>query len=197
MPNWCFTEIKIIHNDESKLKSLEELISKCLSANYQETDFGLAWLGNIVGNAKIGTVDENKPTDLRCRGSVIEHWLEDNALYIITETAWEPQLKMWLKLIEAYLPGAGLIYSAEECGCGLYSTNDADLQGKYIFDPFDMPKSEIETEATEQHIVGTLQNLLSTQENNIDVLIAMLNHSDYSDRIAVHKWENISEYEWE
>ena len=100
MPNWTITRITINHDDGNKLKEFEKLINEWTSKNYMENGFGLQWLGNIVGNSGIGTIDKNLETDLRCRGSITWIECEGNQLLIDTETAWVPMLKMWIKLKE-------------------------------------------------------------------------------------------------
>lgn len=190
MPNWCMTRITINHEDENKLKELESRITEWTSHNYKESDFGLEWLGNIVGNSGIGTIDENAETDLRCRGWL--NWMEynDNQLLIDTETAWVPMLKMWSKLLEKYLPDAELIYSAEECGCELYSTNDPCMKDCYIVDNYDdVDGVESDWEATQEYVVDILQNLLKTEENDIEKLLKMFYESEFYDNMSIHKWD--------
>ena len=197
MPNWCTTRITINHDDENKLKEFEKLINEWTSKNYMENGFGLQWLGNIVGNSGIGTIDKNLETDLRCRGSIT--WIEcdDYQLLIDTETAWVPMLKMWVKLLEKYLPDAELIYSAEECGMGIYSTNDPCLKDCYIMDCYDMEDIESDWEASEETVRKILQELLKTDETDVEKLIELLNDSEYGDKMIVHKWEYDDISVWE
>lgn len=189
MPNWCYTKITINHDDELRLKELENLIEKWTSHNYKENGFGLNWLGNIVGNSGIGTVDKNPETDLRCRGSLIYMENMGDQLVIDTETAWSPMLKMWTKLLEKYLPDAELIYEAEECGCGLHSTNNPCMKDCYIIDSWDIDDIETDWEASEETVIKTLQKLLNTDETDIDKLIDMFEESEHSDNMSIHKWD--------
>lgn len=189
MPNWCYTNITINHEDKNKLKELESKIDEFTSHNYIENDFGLNWLGNIVGNSGIGTVDENPETDLSCRGSITYIESYENQLVINTETAWAPMLKMWVKLLEKYLPDAELIYSAEECGNGLYSTNDPCMKDCYVIDVWDVNEVESDWEASEYTVVILLQKLLKTENSNIDELLRMFEESDFSYRMSIHKWD--------
>lgn len=188
MPNWCWTKITINHEDKNKLKQLKSLINNFTSENYKENGFGLNWLGNIVGNSGIGTVDENPETDLRCRGSLTYLDCIDNQLIIDTETAWSPMLKMWIKLVDKYLPDAELIYQAEEGGNCLYSTNDPCLLDCYIIDSWN---GEIESdyEASENTVRKLLQKLLETDITDIKELIDMFNESDHSEDMSINKWE--------
>ena len=188
MPNWCFTRITINHENENKLLELERLINEWTNKNYMENGFGLAWLGNIVGNSGVGTVDENPETDLRCRGRLTYLECTENQLLIDTETAWSPILKLWVKVLEKYLPDAELIYQAEECGNGLYDTNDPCLSNCYIIDAWDMEDIDSDWEASEETVRKMLQELLDENEGDVEKLISKFNRSDYSDDMSVHKW---------
>lgn len=202
MPNWCYTNITIEHNNQKELEKFEKLLNEWTSHNYIENGFGNDWLGNVVGNSgigtiDIGTIDTNKDTDLNCRGSLVECDLDDRYLTITTETAWVPMLKMWSKLIDKYLPGAELTYEAEESGVGLYCTNNQETAKQYIIDSWDMPDIESDWEASEEYIVKILQKLLDEKESDIDKLIDIFEDSDYSDYMSIHKWEyaEISEFD--
>lgn len=188
MPNWCWTRITI-NADRNRLKSFENKLTEWTSKNYKENGFGLNWLGNVVGNSQIGTVDENKDTDLRCRGSITYTDNLGDQFVIDTETAWAPMLKMWAKLVEKYIPNAELIYTAEESGCALYSTNDLQYKDKYIIDPWDIDDMEPDYEASKELVVSVLQDLLNTTETDIDNLLDLLSLSSYSDKIGIHAWE--------
>lgn len=199
MPNWCFTRINIInHNDDDRIENLYNLIKEWSSNNYVENDFGPQWLGNIVGNSGIGTIDEGKETDLRCRGRLnyIE-LVEKNQLLIDTETAWSPMLKMWVKILDKYLPNAELIYEAEECGNELYSTNNESLKDKYIIDCWGISEIESNWEASKEDVINILQKLLNTTEKNTSILINLLEDSEYNEMMSVHRWnfDDISEWD--
>lgn len=196
MPNWCSTRITINHESESELKNLEALINACMEKNYMKNGFGLDWLGNIVGNAGIGTIDIGKETDLRCRGRLNYMELYDNQLIVDTETAWVPMLKMWAKLLDKYLPDAEIIYNAEEPGCCIYATNDPDLINLYIIDSWN---EDIESnwKANESKVINVLQKLLKTEETDINKLLEIFNKSDEDYDISINKWEFIEIEEWD
>lgn len=189
MPNWCLTRITINHENEEKLKELEKLINEWTSKDYMKNGFGLEWLGNIVGNSGVGTVNENPETDLRCRGRLTYLECTDDQLLIDTETAWSPMLKMWVKVLEKYLPDAELIYQAEECGNGLYSTNDPCMKDCYIIDSWDIDDIESDWEASEDTVRYELQKLLETDETDVEKLIDMFEDSEHSDNMSIHKWD--------
>lgn len=189
MPNWCLNRITINHENESKLEKLSKLIDEWTSKDYMENGFGHNWLGNIVLGSGVGTVDTNEETDLRCRGTITYSELYENQLIIDTETAWSPMLQMWVKVLDKYLPDAELIYSAEECGCGLYSTNDPCMKDCYIIDSWDIDDIDSDWAASEETVRITLQELLDTTETDIEKLLQMFEDSEHSDNMSIHKWD--------
>lgn len=187
MPNWCNTNITINHESETEIERLEKLIDEWTSKDYMENGFGNNWLGNIVLGSGVGTVDTDKGTDLRCRGTLVGYYRVKNQLIINTETAWAPMLQMWVKVLEKYLPNAELIYNAEECGCDITCTNDPDLVGKYILDYYGDGDFESEWEADEDTARETLQKMLGTTETDVKKLIEMAYEDDLD--ISIHQWE--------
>ena len=195
MPNWCYTNITINHENETELQKLSNLIDEWTSKDYMKNGFGNNWLGNIVLGSGVGTVDTDKETDLRCRGTIIHSMVTDNQLIIDTETAWSPMLQMWVKILEKYLPDAELIYNADECGNGVNDTNDPALEGKYILDYYGDEDIESDWEADEETVREVLQKLLDTTETDVEKLIQMVYEDDYD--ISVRKWEYSDVSNWD
>ena len=193
MPNWCYTQITINNENKEELKHFENLLNDWTSHNYMENGFGLNWLGNIVGNSGIGTVSESKDTDISCRGSLIYMENFGDQLVIDTETAWAPKLRMWIMLLDKYLPDAELIYQAEECGMALYLTNDPALVGKYGLEIFNFEEEleDFETDdlLSEESLIATLQDLLKTKETDIKALLNMFEKSEFSDYMVIYQWD--------
>ena len=201
MPNWCYTEISIYHNDKEKLEAFYKKIDEWRQKPYKKNDFDLytlGWLGNIVGNSGLAEwkVRENGREDfvpnINCRGSLQTFELQDGQIYITTETAWGPMLEMWRLLCEKYLPDAEIYFTAEESGNGLYETNDPDVLGTYYIDLWEPPEEFIdetsEYEADEDYVVGFLQRVLKTDESDIDKLLKMAD--DIEDQwFSINKWE--------
>lgn len=194
MPNWCCTNITITHNDEMKIKEFSRLLREWTSFDRRENGFGHKWLGNVVLGSGVGTVDAERGTDLRCRGRIVDYYLSDNELVINTETAWVPMLKMWLKVLEKYLPNAELIYNAEECGCGLSYTNDPTLVGKYILDYYGDGGFESIWEADKDTVIEVLQEMLDTMETSVERLIEMAYDNDLE--MSIHEWKYADASEW-
>ena len=205
MPNWCYTNITICHNDKDKLKAFFDKVEEWRQKPYLKNDFdtySLGWLGNIVGNSGLAEwkVKDNGREDfvpnISCRGSLQTFELIENSINIDTETAWGPMLEMWKLLCEKYLPGADIYYTAEESGNGLFQTNDPDVVGKYYIDVYDTPPDGLEDidseyEASLEYTVDVLQRILKTDESDIDILIDEFEMSDDQEWISVHKWETI------
>lgn len=195
MPNWCWTRITINHESEIELEKFDKLLDEWTNKDYMDNGFGYNWLGNIVLGSGVGTINTNKETDLRCRGTITEHWIENGTLHIDTETAWSPMLQMWVKILDKYLPDAEWVYEAEECGNGVQCTNDPDLMGKYVIDYYGDKDIESDWEASKEVVRLTLQELLDTTEIDVEKLIEMVYEDDYD--ISVRKWEwaEVNEFE--
>ena len=196
MPNWCSTSIYIKHNDTKKLEELYNNINQWMRKNAMENGF-TNWLGNIVLNAKIGTVDTDKKTDLKCRGGIVFLDFSDmkNEINIDTETAWVPMLKIWQKLIDKYLPDADIIFEATEPGCGIFVTNDADLQDKWLVDGWDFYEDWIEEcyeSIPKDALITKLKKGLKTDCDDIDTLLKMFNESEASEHASINEWDYIS-----
>lgn len=190
MPNWCYTNIQIHHESKIKLRRLMRKLEEWTSVNYAENGFGLEWLGNIVGNSGIGSwTNELNKKRFECRGRLDGYELMDGYISLSTETAWSPMLGMWYAIIDEYIPGAELYYTAEESGCGLYNTNDPDYEGKYIVDAWDID-IESDWEASEETVVEILQGLLNVKEDDVNILLNLFEEDEeLTDGMAIHKWD--------
>lgn len=200
MPNWCNNEIIITHDDKKQLKLLNERIKEWTSKDFVENGFGCNWLGNIVGNSGVADYTNDFVTktgkSLRCRGSLSYSEFNGDAVVIWTETAWVPMIQMWKLICDKYLPGADITFTAEEPGCGVYVTNDPDLEGCYYLDIWgDVPEefSDEETcyECDEEYIIKFLQRVLKTEETDLKKLLDMKDLNDV-DWFTINKWEQCS-----
>ena len=193
MPNWCLTKILITHNNENELKVFDKLLDQWTSRDYMKNGFGHNWLGNIVLGSGIGTVDTNSETDFRCRGTIDYKDLYKDELTIETSTAWSPMLRMWVELVNKFIPNADITYTAEEPGCGIHYTNDPDLEGKYILDSWD-DDIESDYEIEEITLIKMLQRIIGTNETNIDELIKISRDDDYEFSINRWTYEDIEDF---
>lgn len=198
MPNWCYSSIKICHNDKEALKEFVKKLKKWTSKSVCKTDFGNYWLGNVVANSGIARWEKRGETYefvpfINCRGKIETFELRENVLTIITETAWSPMLQMWKMIVEKYLPDADIWFTAEEPSNGIYETNDPDIVGCYNIDIFEPPE-EFENEepvyiAEEDDVIDFLQRVLKTEESDIDKLLSLAN--DLEDCwFAINVWND-------
>lgn len=200
MPNWCYTRITIQNEDIGELEKFNLLLEEWTSKNYIENGFGKNWLGNIIGNFGLDEWDENNrefKSNIPCRGRITYFERSSNELLIDTETAWSPMLEMWYKLVDSFIPGSTLIYSAEECGCGIFETNDTSLKDKYYLDIWETDEvsklygQEVcsDYEASEEYIIDILQHVLNSKERVIEELLNSFQQSDMTDYMQIHKWD--------
>lgn len=194
MANWCYTGIKI---EDENAKEFFEKLKEWTSKDYCDNGFGKMWLGNIIGNSGIDNRDSGDFT-LNCQGEITEMYMpDDNAIIISTETAWVPALKMWRILLNTYLPDADLVYTAEECGMGIYVSNDPYYVGNYVIDSNDDSIIESSSCISPKELQGILQNLLHTEETNIDKLMEMKEDSEFEDVFYIHQWDMVESEDFE
>jgi len=211
MPNWCSTRIIINSNNKDKLNELFKNIKEWTSKDYCKNGFGNNWLGNVVGNSGIakcefdnaGNMTKDFTTDkgesIACRGSIT--WLEieaDDVIHIEQETAWRSMMRMWVLVCEKYLgEDYDITFDSEECGCGLYETNDPLMENLYVIDIYDAPDDldwESDWDAPEEKVIKFCQEVLKTEETDIDKLLEMAEELDW---VSIHKWEFTDVYECE
>lgn len=197
MPNWCSTNISINCKNKEEAKILYAKIEEWTSYDYCENGFGHDWLGNIVGNSGIDSRKDGKDFSVRCRGELTFLDLNEEQVIIATETAWSPMLQMWKKICDKYLTEYEIIYTAEECGCELFFTNDPILLGKYIVDSLNddftnefLNGESYDRETTKEYLRNVLQNCLVISEKDINTLLKMFHESDYED-VYIHPWEYV------
>lgn len=191
MPNWCYTDIHINYDDEQKLKAFSEQIERWMKTPALPDVTWSNWLGNIILNAGIGTVDTGKSTDLRCRGNVTYLEFMGDYICIDTETAWAPMMLMWQKLVDKYLPDAEITYCAEECGCELYWTNDPLWEGKYRIDSCGEstdPVGYIYGDYSYEKTLELLREWLKTDSDDIPSLIA---EAESNFDVVIAPWEYV------
>ena len=142
MPNWCYTNISFNSENKSDLEKLYNFIEKATSNKSKYTDvsdFGSNWLGNVLLECDLMTLDDVKNNTVPCRrrGSIIYVDITDDQVIVDTETAWVPMMQVWQKVVEKLnLDDVDIIYTAEEPGCELYWTNDPVVDGTYMIEFF-------------------------------------------------------------
>ena len=178
MPNWCYTQYKII----GKKDEVQDLYSKIqqlqnLEEPLEPNGFGNLWLGCLV------TILGGNWKDIYCRGKIIDFSLDDDSIMSIdTETAWS-EMQEVRQLIQQIYPSLEILYYEEEPGWGIYQTNDHDkrfFSFRYILDDLegDGPEYYDDTDSllkTATEIFGkellTMTDIEDIVENSDDYLL--------------------------
>ena len=118
MPNWCDTCYKCV-GDPKEVRSLHKVLKYMnkRKTSILKNGFGKMWLGNLVH--KLGGNWE----ELRCRGEIIDYYLDGNVLTINQNTAWCEQEGV-REIIQKAYPSIKVYYMEQESGCGVFTTND-------------------------------------------------------------------------
>ena len=190
MPNWCISYISVQSEDKLGLQILSDNVDLWTSYNAIENGFGTHWLGNIVLNSGLGTIDTSDPSHLECRGYLESIELVENELIVQTCTAWRPMLQIWTRLAESYLSEYDVIYTCEEPGMGIYYTNDPANNDYILRGDYEKVFGCGEQYVDERLLVQLLQALLKVKITDVDKLIDMFESSEY------HKEAGISGYEF-
>lgn len=140
MPNWCYTSM-YFYGEESIVFDFYNKLNKWINAEESlcKSDFGVSWLGNILGYT-FGKdfVEEHKyDTNLSFRGLI--QFLDEPEKFSAKKdiwffnayvmSAWCPLIKMWYLVIEKLYgknANINIAYTAEESGMGVYCICDPD-----------------------------------------------------------------------
>ena len=135
MPNWCNTCI-MFQGNKDDIEKFHIQLNEWTSKTFIKTDFGEAWLGNILYGARLSyLVDTTNSEHVRCRGWIdiigdIEDGSDDTYIFtVFTETAWAPMTRLFDKVIKKFKYNIEYAYQAEEPGCELYEIYDPDDLG--------------------------------------------------------------------
>ena len=135
MPNWCSTRVTLRCKDEAASHAVYDKL-KSWNKSVMDTDFGDAWLGNILVNSGFCSGEKAcYSPSLRCRGFILWIKTDGQDVLIDTETAWAPMLQMWRIVCDRCFPEVTkILYTAEEPGMEVFITNDEDIVGNVILD---------------------------------------------------------------
>ena len=133
MPNWCYTSYKI----EGDSKSLIDLYNKIvylkqLDSPLVKNGFGNIWCGCLV--ALLGGNWE----EVDCRGEITYYSSTIDGtlmtyLDLLVTSAWS-ELFEWRQFLLKNYPKLRIIFCAEESGCSIFETNDAN--GEFFVDRY-------------------------------------------------------------
>ena len=203
MPNWCSTNYTFNFTSAEKAKAFYDLVDSWCH-DVAENGFGECWLGNIVVNSGISEIVAGSEKSFliepyyECRGSIVFMDYGSNRVNIQTETAWSPMHDMWKAIVEKYAPDAEVIYSADECGCELYLTNDPCLEGKYIVDIMEDPDRVLDEfdsyiyDADDDTVKSVAVTLgVNVADRDVNAIISDIRNMDREDElyIGIHAWD--------
>lgn len=118
MANWCSTSYTFVGKKE-ELNKLFDIMKQLESMEqpFVKNGFGTNWLGCLV--EKLG----QKWDSIWCRGEWSNLSYDDGKLLFCTETAWSAANEV-MDFICKKFPSLKYYYYSEECGMGIYETND-------------------------------------------------------------------------
>lgn len=135
MANWASVKLILSPLNEEGNKAIKDLYDKIAYVdtcrdNYQTQ----IWEVDIEACFGIDI-------DVYKRGYIYQYEMIDDDLYIYCEDAWDGNLSFWYTLIDhVYGSNArnniGISYTVEECGNGIFYTNDEEdcgIQGAYLY----------------------------------------------------------------
>ncbi len=170
MPNWCYTNISINNGEPNSLKAFYEKMQNWIKEGTEiKNDWDNAWLGLLVEKG-LGANPRDRES-YECRGCFEDLNInpEGTQITVNTETAWGPMLEMWVDLVDKHCPNdTELIWTAEECGCGLYATNDPMYRELWFIDSWEDNEIEPTYEATEQDVRDVAMEIFKKYGNATD-----------------------------
>jgi len=99
-------------------------------------------------------------------------------------------------IAKRFVPDAEVVYCSEECGNGIFYTNDPIYFGKYYIDVWKEEVLPIQVEslfdAEPSTVTDFLQNLFDTEISDIDTLLNMLEETPYRDGVSINAWRELS-----
>ena len=216
MPNWCSTTF-VFHGDGEELETLYKFIDHAIDQNRTDnsiSDFGAAWLGNILLDLGINmeNVSHGDDPHYRCRGwieDVMLDEIEDDIyeLRLYTETAWDVMDEMWELTIEKLgLKSIKFSFCAEEEGGEYFVKHNADghndFPEKYRLNAYIEKEIDGKTYQgelvepyynSESEVVDELNKFFGTEHSKLedfDDLIDEFNNKD-DQWIYVNKFEEV------
>lgn len=187
MPNWCYTNYKLV-GEAAEIADLHKKLTELetMAEPLVENGFGNLFLGCVVNH--FGG-DWNK---IYCRGEI--EYMErcsDNLLHITTSTAWGDMPEVWDFVCEQY-PGITYYFLAEEGGMCYYVNSDTTgeyFPEKYLIDDFangsDYAESDEELFAiiAERIEVDRIENF-----EELNIYLELFNEDHPDDGIYYHEF---------
>ena len=176
MANRCFNEYWITCENQEKAKKLCDFLNSQVE-NKQN------YLDEVMKAINL-SIDPNK--DYRDYIDSIPYIGRDHQTVIFTtDSAWTPNPNTWNLICKKFDPNAKLLYYAEEPGCKIFASNNPKILLKYFID-ISLKKSEWYGLYEEKEVIGILQLILSTKDDNINHLIDLVHQKDFGEEYFVN-----------
>ena len=176
MANRCFNEYWITCENQEKAKKLCDFLNSQVE-NKQN------YLDEVMKAINL-SIDPNK--DYRDYIDSIPYIGRDHQTVIFTtDSAWTPNPNTWNLICKKFDPNAKLLYYAEEPGCKIFASNNPKILLKYFID-ISLKNSEWYGLYEEKEVIGILQLILSTKDDNINHLIDLVHQKDFGEEYFVN-----------
>lgn len=170
MCNICVNTIYFCSEDKELLQKLFAKVRRCYESISMKSVNDLFLIHDYEQDNVNGMID--KRDDISACDSVIRHI--ENYFYFEAETnsAWEPHMDVFKKLLsEKYGDKIRMLYCSEEAGCGLFITNDID--GLFFNEKFRLSyghdnEHEVEYFESFQKMVQYIRSYLCINVSEID-----------------------------
>lgn len=172
MPNWCTTTYAFTGEPDA-LKRFRIDLQNYTSKNYHENGFGKKWLGNVLAGYNL--YPSEGQDCFSYRGSIAEIDWRNGALYVTTDTAWNPTTEMWDAILDKHFQdeyGDRLIdyvFISEEPGVGLYintDTNRTFFPERFLLEVGDIPEHrdyELYYLESEQGVIDLINEIFAVR----------------------------------
>lgn len=176
MANRCYNMYWITCENPEKAKKLCDFLNSQVESKQN-------YLDEVIKVINL-SIDPNK--DYRDYIDSIPYVGRDHQTVIFTtDSAWTPNPNTWNLICKEFDPHAQLLYYAEEPGCEIFASNNPKILLKYFID-ISLKKSEWYGLYEEKEVIGILQLILSTKDDNINHLIDLVHQKDFGEEYFVN-----------
>ena len=198
MANCCCTFITITPNVPGEAEKFGKMLEEWKEAKYSYDVVNPSSHKNFALHAGLN------PADFECRGGVNSITYNSEVISLVNEDDWTPKLVVWFAICNR-LFGVDQFcfsYTADECGCGIYVTNDIGLLGSYNWDNHSGDERIREVIGEDTYVVskketeGYLRRLLPEISSgaSLEDLLDAFEESEWSDLCSIHAWKEADNF---
>lgn len=170
MPNWCWNQT-VFYGDNEKQKEIYNKIEKEVKSGWPHIDLFLKELG-------CSKEELNKEFAVRAHISGIT-LLEDGALELSYESAWNPINETIDEILKTYQPHIKQVTLAEETGCDVFLNTDVD--GKYFNEHYYLDSTIIERNESREERYNDIKHHYSL-ESVVEELKSFFDFYNFNDK---------------